>query len=354
MPRARRPENRGLPARWQFAHGAYYFRVPPGLEGQWDGKRRFRLGATLPEAYSKWAERVGRPDRCASVGALLDRYALEVVPTKAPKTRVENARQIGRLRKVFGHMPLGALKPRHVYEYVDRRGRKVAAHREVEVLSHAFTKAVEWGCMDRHPFKGQVRLEGEPPRTRYVHDWEVDEALKLAPRRKAGSVLMVQAYICLKLLTGLARSDLLRLEPARHFTDEGIDVTRHKTARKTGGKRTIYLWTPELRRAVDLALAARPVDIAPFLFCNRRGEGYIDEATGSANGFDSIWGRFVDRVLAETKVRERFTEHDLRAKVGSDAESLERARALLQHVDSRVTAKVYRRAPERVLPGKGV
>jgi integrase len=61
-----------------------------------------------------------------------------------------------------------------------------------------------------------------------------------------------------------------------------------------------------------------------------------------------MWQRFMDRVLAETKVRERFTEHDLRAKVGSDAVSLERARALLQHADSRTTERVYRRKPERV------
>jgi integrase len=51
----------------------------------------------------------------------------------------------------------------------------------------------------------------------------------------------------------------------------------------------------------------------------------------------------MDRVLAETKVKEGFTEHDLRAKVGSDAESLEKARALLQHADARTTARVYRR-----------
>ena len=46
-----------------------------------------------------------------------------------------------------------------------------------------------------------------------------------------------------------------------------------------------------------------------------------------------MWQRFMDRVLAETKVKERFTEHDLRAKVASDAASLDKARALFQHAD---------------------
>jgi len=59
-----------------------------------------------------------------------------------------------------------------------------------------------------------------------------------------------------------------------------------------------------------------------------------------------MWQRFMDRVLSETKVTERFTEHDLRAKAGSDEGSLEKARALLQHADSRTTLRIYRRRPE--------
>jgi integrase len=189
-----------------------------------------------------------------------------------------------------------------------------------------------------------VRLEGEKPRNRYVEDWELQEVLALEPGRKAGSVRMIQAYLRLKLLTGLARSDLLRLRAGEHLRDDGIHVTRHKT-----GKATIYEYSQvaERRHAVKLALAARSA-LSPFLFCKRDGKGYFDEATGECHGWDSMWQRFVDRVLKETKVKERFTEHDLRAKVGSDAASLERARALLQHADSRTTQRVYRRRPERV------
>ena len=63
-----------------------------------------------------------------------------------------------------------------------------------------------------------------------------------------------------------------------------------------------------------------------------------------------MWKRFMERVKSETKVTDHFTEHDLRAKVASDAESLERARALLAHSDSRTTNKIYRRKAERVVP----
>ena len=56
--------------------------------------------------------------------------------------------------------------------------------------------------------------------------------------------------------------------------------------------------------------------------------------------------------MAETKVKEHFTEHDLRAKVASDADSLEHAKDLLSHSDSGITAKIYRRKATIMKPLK--
>lgn len=348
MPRRRRPENQGLPSRWQYAHGAYYYRVPPGQEDQWDGKKRFRLGSSLPEAYATWSERIQYLHTSNTVADLLDRYALEVIPTNQPKARRDKLGHIRRLNPVFGRMPLTAIRPRHFYQYVDKREAKVSARRDLSTLSHALSKAVEWGLIDRHPTYGQVRIGSGPPRTRYVEDWEVVELLSLPARRKRGSVRMIQGYIRLKMLTGLRRSDLLRLRTDALRAD-GIHVQPGKTASRTG-QRLIYEWSPALREAVDMALEARPVDIGPFLFCTQRGECYISEKTGEASSWDSMWQRFMRRALEETEIQERFTEHDLRAKVGSDAESLERARQILSHADQRLTQRVYRRKPERVRP----
>jgi integrase len=349
MPKARLKINKGLPERWIFHHGAYYFRVPVGLESLWDGKKKFLLGHSLPEAFVSYAARIEVKDKTKTIGDLLDRYSIQVVPLKAAATRQGNVIQIKKLRAVFGNIPLLPFSPQLVYKYVDKRSHKIAAHREVEVLSHAYTKAVEWGLIDRHPFKGEVRLEGEKPRDRYVEDWEIVECLNLKAPKAKGGVAVIQAYIRLKLLTGLSRGDLLRLEPARQCKDDGIHIQRHKTM-NSSGKRTVYTWTPALRDAVDKALASRPVDISPFLFCTRKGEGYIDEMTGSPSGWKSMWQRFFARVIAETKVTENFTEHDLRAKVASDAESLQHATELLAHADSRTTERVYRRKAVIVKP----
>ena len=363
MPRKRNPQNKGLPARWRLTHGAYYFQVPPGLEAQWDSKKMFRLGKTLPEAYRTWSSRIEWTETAHNVSTLLDRYLMEVVPKKAPKNQTSHVGWIKQLKTVFGQMLLIEIKPQHIYQYVDLRskkkvnpdgritGGKIAAHREIEVLSHTFTKAVEWGYIDRHPFKGEVRLEGEKPRDRYIEDWEVVECLSLASTRKKGSVNAIQAYMRLKLMTGMSRSDLLRLT-ASNIKEDGVHIQRHKTENTTG-KKTIYEWTPELRTAIELVRATRPA-LSPFLFCNRKGEGYINEETGESHGWDSMWQRFMDRVLKETKVENRFTEHDLRAKCASDATTLEHARALLSHADVRTTDAIYRRKPERVTPLAGV
>lgn len=352
MPKARLKINKGLPRRWVNHHGAYYYRVPPGLEAQWGGKKKYLLGHSLPEAHKTYAGLAEYTGKIRLIDDMLDKYELEVVPLKkSAATRQANLVQIRRLRKVLGMLPVMPFPPSRVYKYVEQRTHKIAAHREIETLSHAYTKMVQWGEIDRHPFKGEVRLEGEPPRDRYVEDWEIIECLALPAKNAKGGVAVIQAYIRIKLLTGMGRGDLLRLEPARHFRDDGIHVQRHKTA-NSSGKRTIYSWTDALRTAVAQAQAARPVDISPFLFCTRKGEGYMNEETGQPPGWKSMWQRFFARVLAETKVTEHFTEHDLRAKVGSDADSLQHATELLAHADSRTTQRVYRRKPVKVRPAR--
>ena len=360
MPRKRLPQNQGLPPRWVIHHGAYYFLVPKGLEQRWDGKAKFLLGHTIPEAHRVFADRMAAAEAelvaqvtgVITVGKLLDRYMLEVIPTKRPSTQATNQREMILLRAAFGATPIDKLRPKHIYEYASRRVAKVRGRREIALLSHVFTKAVEWGIMDRHPFKGEIRLARPAPRDRYIEDWEIVECLNLAPAegRKRGSVRAIQAYIRVKLLTGMARGDLLRLTEV-DLREDGIHNQRHKTRGSTG-KRTIYTWTPELREAIGMAKVARPKDIARWLFCTRDGECYINERTGDASGWDSMWQRFMRRVLTETKVTQSFTEHDLRAKCASDAETLEQARALLAHADAGITARVYRRRAERVEPGR--
>lgn len=350
MPRKKRPENKGLPTRWTHEHGAFYYYVPKGQETHWGGKRKFHLGRTLPEAHRTWAAHIEQnPETLATISHLLDRYALEVIPTKAASTQRENLRCITRLKPVFGHMPVMGFQSHYAYRYLDKRGKQAptAANHEMELLSHAFTKAIEWGVpLTVHPMiQGKFKKLSRPPRERSIEDWELQELTTLTPR---GNVRMLLAYLKVKLLTGRRRVELLRLRTTDLLPD-GVQFPLAKQ-KQTGKKSIIVEWSDALRASIQDALAARPVDISPWIFCKRDGTPYADEHNVVCSGWDSVWQRFVARVLKETKITERFTEHDFRAKAGTEAESIERAQALLAHSSKATTARVYRRRPERVKP----
>lgn len=343
-PKPRNKENKHLPARWRFKHGAYYYRVPPDQKHQWDGKSDFLLGRSLADAYQVWGERVGREGTIHTMADLMDRYMAEHVLTKAHKSQESNTISIRKLRPVFGQMRPQAIEPRHAYQYYDiasKKHGKTAARHDIQCLRHMLTKAVEWGAMNANPLIKQVRIEKPPPRDRLVEDWELEAALAVAHP-------LIALYIPLKYKTGLRRGDILSLRLG-DLKEDGIHVQPSKT-RKSSGKRLIIEWDDELRDLVERIKRRPPRRIgdAP-LFVTRQGKPYIDEK-GRCNAFDSLWQRFMDKVMARTAVTERFQERDLRAKTASDSDTVEEASELLAHSSTDITRRVYRRKPVRVKP----
>ena len=81
------------------------------------------------------------------------------------------------------------------------------------------------------------------------------------------------------------------------------------------------------------------------LFSTRDGRPY------TVDGFTSIWQRKMKAAFEKGILKERFTDHDLRAKSGSDTE-LEHAEKLLAHLDRKTTRRHYRRKPQKVRPIK--
>ena len=353
MPKPRNKRNRGLPKRWRFKNGAYRYLVPPGMESQWDNKKEFTLGKSLPEAYRTWADKLGALEDVTTVSELMDRYLLEIVPTKSFKSQESNRLAIRRLRPVFGMMRPAEIEPVHAYKYADlvttAHGKTSAKH-DIQCLSHLLTKAVEWGVITRNPILGQVRIKGPAPRDRLVEDWEIDEAL--AVRSSYRGVLIANTYIRFKLMTGLRRGDILRLKLS-NLRDDGIHVLLNKTRQSTG-KRLIIEWDKDgdMRLLVDEILRIPPRRIADApLFVTRQGKSYID-SQGRCNAFDSLWQRFMDKVMEHSKIAERFQERDLRAKVASESDNLVEASERLGHSDTAITQRVYRRKPVRIQPLK--
>jgi integrase len=349
-PRPRSTKNKPYPKRWLWHHGALYYMVPPGEESRWDGKRKFRLGSNDVEAYEEWAKRIHQPNEIlATLGQALDRYQAKVVPAKAPATRESNIAAIKKLRETFAALPLADFKPVLAYQYRDIRRDKhgepapVAANRELEVLSHVFTKCIEWGAIERHPMiEGKFRKIHNPPRDRAVQDWEMEELQKIKPQRRKGSFRMMQAYARVKYLTGRRRIEILRLR-TEHVRDDGVMFTLAKS-RQTKIKYKLVKWSDALHAAIAAALEARPVDIGPFVFCKADGSSYLKADGQVADAWDSIWQRFMARVMRETKITERFTDHDIRAKTLTDAKSEQHAQELGGHADPATTRRIYRRA----------
>ena len=135
--------------------------MPPGAEAHWDGKTEFRLGRTVKEAYKTWSARLNAgPTDIANMGQLMDRYAVEIVPTKAAKSQESNRLSLRRLRPVFGHMRPSTVPPHHYHQYKHKAGVQfgnTSINRDLEVLSHLLTMAVEWGGTDKNPLIAQVK-----------------------------------------------------------------------------------------------------------------------------------------------------------------------------------------------------
>jgi integrase len=321
----KRKRDKHLPRRVTFEHGAYYFRLP--------NHRRVRLGKTFAESMAAWAAMVEpEPGSIRSMSELFGRYQLEVLPRKAQKTQRNQTYMFPILNAVFGKVAPSAIKPRHIYDYLSRRGRTAltSANKEVSLLSHCLTKAVQWGVIDENPCRHVRRDEYRPkPRDRYVSDQELDAVRALASER-------VQIAIDVALLTGLRRGDILALT-LDSVTDDGVFVQTSKT-----GKALLIEWTDQLRAVIRRAKSLEPRVRRPLL-CTRAGKPY------SGDGFSAMWQRTIKKALEKGVINQRFTFHDIRAKSASD-DVLAAASERLGHSSQAMTKRVYVRKPTRVKP----
>jgi hypothetical protein len=93
----------------------------------------------------------------------------------------------------------------------------------------------------------------------------------------------------------------LTLEEIENITVDGPHIQASKTEHSSGVKQ-IFTWLDKdgqdtgRRAAIEMCSAARPLDIAPYLFCTSEGQPYIDD-NGLTSSFNSVWQRFMDRVL---------------------------------------------------------
>lgn len=318
-----------MPKYVYWKNGAWRLMAPPHLRMYLPEQKTWhRLSADKHEALTRYAELMGNLQKESGMAKLFNRYDAEVVPHKAPRTQKDNRKELKKLRGVFENMHPAQVTTQHCQQYLDHRGKqsRTQANHEIALLSHIFRKALQWGIVTQNPVKG-VEKHKIKPRDRYVEDWELDEFLTVATP-------FIKAYVDFKMITGLRQGDILAL-PLNALREEGIAVKTRKT-----GRRGNIPWVPELRQAVaDLKACNKKQGLN--LICDRSGKPLKESA------FQNRWGACMRKAMAETELKVRFTEHDLRAKHATEVdEAGGDATDNLLHDDTRTT-KTYLRSRKR-------
>lgn len=336
--------------RVEWKHGAWRYRPRSHEKHLFDNKTWYKIGPDIADVYEFLAEQSKREAGLIvyiqTFGQAIDKYAAEVIPRKALATRKLNHYAINRLKRVFGKSHPRSIRYPDCLKYRDevaeKHGKK-SANSDLETLSHIFSKLIEWGVLnnDEHPMRGNRYKFSLPARDRYVEHWEIREAIKVANP-------MLSVYIPFKLKSGLDKSTILRIR-LEDGKEDGIHYFRGKLRRwdsEKRPKRYFLPWDDELRALWEAAVRLHKRGGA-YLFSSRTGGPYIDD-DGRTDGFNAIWQRFMRKVLSETGVKVRFTEHDLRAKNASDELDRTVASRRLSHLNESTTEAVYRRKPEAV------
>lgn len=230
-----RPRKKGSRVFYYYDHGLV------------NGKRHEEpLGSDYGLAIKRWAEieRAGdaKPAAVITFRYVADRYRAEVIPTKAPRTQVDNAKELKQLLAFFDDppCPLDSIEPQHVKQYLRWRSAKakVRANREKALLSHIWNWAREQGYTSLpNPCAG-VKGFKETGRDVYVEDEMFQAVWKEAsqPLRDA---------MDLGYLTGQRVADTLKMD-LRDLQGGFLQVSQGKT----GAKRRIEV-VGELAELLD-------------------------------------------------------------------------------------------------------
>ena len=256
----------------------YYFRK---INGKVVEIRIGRLSEGETVLRQRYRELVAPTPR--TVGDLLMAWA-EVAHDLSPRTEAEYRRQIdSQLLPVFGRVPLNGLTRSAIGQYLELRGN-VAANREVACLSTVCEWGIRKGWMEANPCRG-VRRNRETPRTRYVTNRELGQALR-------NTTPEFRDFLLAAYFTGFRQADLRSLRRDQAY--KLIRVEEGKTR-----KRVRMAYSVALRALIDRCLARHTSD---YVFTDTRGER---------------WGRWAVQ-SAMRRLDVDWTFHDLRAKAESD------------------------------------
>ncbi len=269
-------------------------------------RREIPLGSDYGLAIVRWAELERDRSGQAKAEAVItfryvaEAYRREVIPTKAPRTQLDNLKELAWLLKFFDAppAPLAQIKPQHVRQYLRWRTAKVRANREKALFSAVWNWARGQGFTDaENPAQG-IKGNTETGRQVYVEDdvfaavWAVADV----PLRDA---------LDLAYLTAQRVSDVYAMDE-RHLRDGVLHVRQAKTAEK----RRI-----EIRGDLaDLLERIRARKAGQVIRCT----SLVVAEDGRPLGRDALRYRFDKARRLAGVPKAEFQFRDLRAKAGTD------------------------------------
>lgn len=298
--------------RWNTTH--YYY--------DWGGKPRREepLGSDFVLAVRRWSEIEGEQAPQASQPKFKDAadiYVREVLPGKAPRTQVDNLKELVFLREFFGdEVLLEDIEPSQIKQYLRWRHQKavawfkekkrdvppdaghVRANREIALFSHIFNHAREIGLTKApNPCLG-VKKNSEDGRDVYVEDDIYARLYDHAddPTRDA----MDLAY-----LAGQRPQDTLNYDE-RDIRDGFLLIDQGKT-----GKKLRMEVTGELKSVIDRIRARK----ATYKVVST---ALVVTETGQRMTLRTLQYRFRTAREAAGIPADEFQFRDLRAKAGTD------------------------------------
>ena len=292
-------------------------------------RKLISLGSCFTQALIKYTEltheKISKSD-IYTFNALVHRYTLEIIPTKAPRTQKDNLQELIKLNEFFNNAPLDEIKPMHCRQFLDwRKEAKTRANRELALFSHMFNWARNWGMTDmQNPCLG-IKKHKEQGRDVYISDDDLNKLLDQAD-------IDLKNAIKLAYLTGQRPADVLKMKWSDIYMENGkkyLFVRQNKTNAKIS-----ILIIGELEKLLNLIPRSNIVD-SPILLTNEGNPLTISMLNSRFNKARKLAG--IDK--------NDFQFRDLRAKAGTDTaniKGIKAAQSQLGHANESMTKHYVR------------
>jgi integrase len=270
------------------------------------------------------AEPSESPD--ANVASVCDEFLTWAKDNCAPKTFEGHRFWIEQFVDACGKIKVRELKPIHVTRWVNSKSTWKSTSSKYNAFRNAkraFSWAVQLGLLEKSPLAG-MRIERPQPRNDFM-----EESVYQSLRRKAPWPLKTVLYALRQ--TGARPGEICQLK-WKEVEQVRWVLSQHKTRRKTGRVREIYL-SPNMQRLMRIMKSLRGG--SEFVFLNCHGQPW---------NTDSI-RQHIKRLATKLNLNTPAFAYQLRHTFATNAirsgQNTVIVAAMLGHADTTMVSRVY-------------